>query len=92
MAFLCDTNVFQRRMEVQIPSPSVFLQKSPLIKPVTELAPLKKSLVKPRNASDKTSSKAATASTAVHDGAITKPKQSKSRNGKCSHIPESAPH
>ena len=66
--------------EVHIPSPSVLFRPSPVLKP-TQHTPLKKN-VKPRNnASSKAAPKSAIRASAVKDGAITKPKQSKSRNG-----------
>lgn len=68
-------------MEIQIPSPSVFLKKSPELKPVPEPPPIKKP-AKPRpNAPPKPSGKPGNAANTTQDGAITKPKQSKSRNG-----------
>lgn len=69
-------------MEVQIPSPSVFLTKSPVIAPAPQL--LAKRPSKPRvTVSQKDASKSTVGSGGVQDGAITKPKQSKSRNGTC---------
>ncbi|KIW26799.1 uncharacterized protein PV07_06604 [Cladophialophora immunda] len=63
-------------MEVQIPSPSVFLRKSPVITPAP-LVPPKKSAI----AKQKTNPPPKSLNKSVQDGAVTKPKQSKSRNG-----------
>ncbi|ETN40015.1 uncharacterized protein HMPREF1541_04290 [Cyphellophora europaea CBS 101466] len=71
-------------MEIEIPSPSVFLKKSPIIRPVPDPppGPVKKQPSKPRpNTAPKGSTKPGAASSTTQDGAITKPKQSKSRNG-----------
>jgi hypothetical protein len=65
---------------ISIPSPSVFLKKSPLLKPLDEV-PQKKAVKPRKTASTKPSSKPAVAPNATQDGAIAKPKQSKSRNG-----------
>ncbi|KIW71462.1 hypothetical protein PV04_03627 [Phialophora macrospora] len=63
-------------MEVQIPSPSVFLRKSPILTPAPVVQPKKAATTKPKvNAPAKPANKSA------QDGAVTKPKQSKSRNG-----------
>ncbi|EXJ62983.1 hypothetical protein A1O7_03427 [Cladophialophora yegresii CBS 114405] len=63
-------------MEVQIPSPSVFLRKSPIITPAPVVQPKIAAITKPKvNAPPKPANKS------VQDGAVTKPKQSKSRNG-----------
>jgi hypothetical protein len=63
-------------MEVQIPSPSVFLRKSPVINTATVVPPKKTAIAKA-----KANLPAKPASKPVQDGAVTKPKQSKSRNG-----------
>lgn len=65
----------QHRMEVQIPSPSVFLKKSPTITPAVTVPPKKPAVAKPKPTA------AAKPAAKVQDGAVTKPKQSKSRNG-----------
>ncbi|KIX10296.1 uncharacterized protein Z518_01378 [Rhinocladiella mackenziei CBS 650.93] len=66
-------------MEVQIPSPSVFLEKSPVISPGSAVPAKRHTVAKPKgNASSKVLSRPGLA---VQDGAVTKPKQSKSRNG-----------
>ncbi|KIW96740.1 uncharacterized protein Z519_02131 [Cladophialophora bantiana CBS 173.52] len=63
-------------MEVQIPSPSVFLRNSPVIPPAPVVQPKKAAITKPKpNPPPKSLNKT------VQDGAVTKPKQSKSRNG-----------
>ncbi len=66
---------------ISIPSPTVFLKKSPLLEPVPNL-PQKKPVKVKTNAS-KPPNKPAVAAT--QGGAITKPKQSKSRNGTDNH-------
>ncbi|KIX93715.1 uncharacterized protein Z520_10621 [Fonsecaea multimorphosa CBS 102226] len=63
-------------MEVQIPSPSVFLRKSPVIPPAP-VGQSKKSAI----AKQKTYPPPKALNKSVQDGAVTKPKQSKSRNG-----------
>ena len=63
---------------ISIPSPTVFLRKSPLIAPVPDKSPKKP--VKARGTVPKPAKKPAAVPT-TQDGAITKPKQSKSRNG-----------
>ena len=63
---------------ISIPSPTVFLRKSPLLKPVPDL-PQKKA-VKARSNVSRPANKPAVAAT--QGGAVTKPKQSKSRNGR----------
>lgn len=70
-------------MEIQIPSPSVFLKKSPVLEPTSTLPTVKKS-VKSRitTTTTKPAGKPTVAAGGTQDGAITKPKQSKSRNGK----------
>ncbi|KAI1626964.1 fungal-specific transcription factor domain-containing protein [Exophiala viscosa] len=66
-------------MEVQIPSPSVFLKKSPILTPAPAVPPKRSALAKAKaSAPVKAPNKPATT---VQDGAVTKPKQSKSRNG-----------
>jgi hypothetical protein len=65
----------QHRMEVQIPSPSVFLKKSPTIAPAITVPPKKPAVAKPKPTA------AAKPAAYVQDGAVAKPKQSKSRNG-----------
>jgi hypothetical protein len=63
-------------MEIQIPSPSVFLRKSPVLPSAPVVQPKKAAIAKPKvNAPPKPANKP------VQDGAVTKPKQSKSRNG-----------
>ncbi|OAL37716.1 hypothetical protein AYO20_02893 [Fonsecaea nubica] len=63
-------------MEVQIPSPSVFLRDSPVITPAPVVQPKKAAITKPKpHPPPKPLNKS------VQDGAVTKPKQSKSRNG-----------
>ncbi|KAJ9612461.1 hypothetical protein H2200_004058 [Cladophialophora chaetospira] len=63
-------------MEIQIPSPSVILRPSPILKPAPIVQPRKTAIAKPKpSAPPKPPSKS------VQDGAVTKPKQSKSRNG-----------
>jgi hypothetical protein len=67
---------------VDIPSPSVILSKSPHVSPTVQLQPKKP--VKPRGSPpSKPPNKTQASSTAkvTQDGAVTKPKQSKSRNG-----------
>lgn len=62
------------------PSPANFLKRSPLLKPVSDIP--KSKPVKPRGtAAPKSSSKTALTNTATQETAVTKPKQSKSRNG-----------
>ncbi|OAP56777.1 hypothetical protein AYL99_08889 [Fonsecaea erecta] len=63
-------------MEVQIPSPSVFLRKSPVITPAPAVQPKKSAIAK-----QKTNPPPKSLNKSVQDGAVTKPKQSKSRNG-----------
>nr|KAK5440068.1 hypothetical protein LTR18_008005 [Exophiala xenobiotica] len=67
-------------MEIQIPSPSVFLKQSPVLTPAPTVPPKRPAVAKPKaNATSRAPNKPALA---AHDGgAITKPKQSKSRNG-----------
>ncbi|KAJ4537653.1 hypothetical protein HRR80_003215 [Exophiala dermatitidis] len=66
-------------MEVQIPSPSAFLKDSSVISPTTSTAAKRPAVTKPRTtAISRPPTKLAPA---VQDGAVTKPKQSKSRNG-----------
>ncbi|KIW17369.1 hypothetical protein PV08_04563 [Exophiala spinifera] len=66
-------------MDIQIPSPSVFLKKSPILTPAPTVPPKRPAVAKPKgNVTSKPSNKSALA---VQDAAITKPKQSKSRNG-----------
>ncbi|KIW47421.1 uncharacterized protein PV06_00118 [Exophiala oligosperma] len=66
-------------MDIQIPSPSVFLKKSPILTPAPTVPPKRPAVAKPKgNATVKPPNKSALA---VQDAAITKPKQSKSRNG-----------
>ncbi|EXJ86408.1 hypothetical protein A1O3_03359 [Capronia epimyces CBS 606.96] len=66
-------------MEVQIPSPSVFLKKSPVLTPAPSVPAKRPAVTKPKaNAVTRPSLKP---TPAVQDGAVTKPKQSKSRNG-----------
>ena len=62
---------------ISIPSPTVFLRKSPLLKPVPNPTPKKP--VKAKSKVSKPPDKSAVA--IGQDGAATKPKQSKSRNG-----------
>ncbi len=63
-------------MEVQIPSPSVFLKKSPVITPAPTVPAKRPAVAKPKaNAPSKAPNNQ------VQDGAVSKPKQSKSRNG-----------
>ncbi|EXJ80215.1 hypothetical protein A1O1_08357 [Capronia coronata CBS 617.96] len=66
-------------MEVQIPSPSVFLKKSPVLTPAPSVPAKRSAIPKLKaNASTKPPPKP---TTTLQDGAVTKPKQSKSRNG-----------
>ncbi|KAK5032168.1 hypothetical protein LTS07_001891 [Exophiala sideris] len=66
-------------MEVQIPSPSVFLKKSPILTPAPAVPPKRSALAKAKTSAPvKAPNKPATTS---QDAASTKPKQSKSRNG-----------
>ena len=66
-------------MEIQIPSPSVFLKQSPVLTPAPTVPPKRPAVAKPKaNATSRGPNKPALA---AHDGAVTKPKQSKSRNG-----------
>ena len=68
-------------MEVHIPSPSVFLKKSPTITPAVPVPPKKPAVPKQKSAAGATA--AAKPANKVQDGAVVKPKQSKSRNGMC---------
>lgn len=74
-----------QRMEViQFPSPKVFLQKSPVLQPTS--APVVKKASKPRPAGPTHAKKSSSSpiATAQNPG-VTKPKQSKSRNGTYKH-------
>jgi hypothetical protein len=88
-----DASSSPQRMEVQIPSPTVFLQRSPVIEPAP--APIGKQIPKPRAAASNHTKKASNASTAAAQASgITKPKQTKSRNGmyKCSRCVRRSAH
>lgn len=70
-------------MEVQIPSPSVFLKKSPVLTPAPALPAKRPSVAKAKGSAPvKAPNKPATV---VQDGAVAKSKQSKSRNGTLLH-------
>ena len=64
---------------LSFPSPSVILKPSPRLPPISDSQPKKP--VKPRGNASKPANKPAVASTATQDGAVTKTKQTKSRNG-----------
>lgn len=84
---LCDNfhlDVSLRLMEIQIPSPSVFLQRSPVLSanvdPPVVPAPKKASKtspIKPVSGFKKSNN----TTSSGQNGAVAKPKQSKSRNG-----------
>lgn len=76
-------------MEIQIPSPSVFLRKSPVLSNPLPAPAKSTKTAKPRTTTTtkppvKTSSSAPNVN--VQNGAVVKPKQSKSRNGKSSFL------
>lgn len=81
-------------MEIQIPSPSVFLRPSPVLAnaapaPVKNAKPAKPRVAAPPKATAKSNAPNAVANT--QNGGVAKPKQSKSRNGKSKpHIVESS--
>jgi hypothetical protein len=88
-----DASSSPQRMEVQIPSPTVFLQRSPVIEPAP--APIVKKTPKHRPAASNHTKKASNASTAAAQASgVTKPKQTKSRNGmyKCSRCVRRSAH
>ena len=81
-----DASSSPQRMEVQIPSPSVFLQRSPVVEPAPAPIVVKKA-PKPRPGVPNHAKKPSNSSIpAAQNTGVAKPKQSKSRNGTFSKV------